>query len=484
MMRLWTIAVTVAFGLGIAFTQGPISNPLLNSDWPTWGRDMRRSHFANNVAGPNRPAVLWFARGGALEEPAIPGNRLWVPQHPDSGSRYTRYTIFEGATGFTRSSIGPFWGQPATPIFVSVAVYYVDDLRNRNQLRPPTQGVAYMLSGGQYDSLFVSPSPVDGFPDFSITLRGVPAYRTGFGAVTDSSYTYPIFADNFGRLFIFYFAWIVDVDQNNPLVVEGVAPDFGIVGDIPLLSAVLSSVSSDQSGSLVLLGLHNGIVEAFRMTNPRSPQRAWTTSIQSLSNGGISSDTIDRPVAVTSNNQIAIVCGSNSGRVYGVRMTDGIRLWEYRADNQSDKAVMGGPSIGPDPNNANEDTVYIVVRDTALRSAVHAIRASNGTRKWVYTLPNLSRCTPTIDQNGVVYLGDDRGFLYAINPDGRVKWRFYLGAPIRVAPVLGRFTIRGQPTPVMFVAAANRFLYAIVDQLSFGSGAGSGIGGIGSGISP
>jgi hypothetical protein len=36
----------------------------------------------------------------------------------------------------------------------------------------------------------------------------------------------------------------------------------------------------------------------------------------------------------------------------------------------------------------------------------------------------------------------------------------------------------------MFVAAANRFLYAIVDQLSFGSGAGSGIGGIGSGISP
>ena len=468
MMRLWTIGIITACGFATALAQGPVSNPLLNSDWPTWGRDMRRSHFANNVVGPNNPVVLWFRRNGALEEPTIAGSELWAPQHPDSGLRYTRYTVFDGLSGNLLGSLGPYWGQPASVIFMNVAVYYVDDFNNLNQLRPPSQGVAYMLSGGQYDALFVSPSPEPDFPGFSITLRGIPAYRTGFGAVTDSFYTYPIFADNFGRFYIYYFAWYVDVDQNDPTIVEGVAPDFGRVGIIRIPSSVLSSVSSNQNGSRVLLGLHNGAIRAYDMSNPLAPTPVWSTSIPALSNGDVSSDTVDRPVAVTSNNQIAIVCGSNSGRVYGVQMTNGSRLWEYQAGG----AVMGGPSIGPDPNNPNEDTVYIVVRHSPTQSAIHAIRASNGVSKWVYTLPNVSRCTPTIDQSGVLYVGDDRGFLYAINPNGTLKWQLYLGAPIRVAPVLGRFSFGGPPIPVMFVAAANRFLYAIVDQSVLSSGIG------------
>jgi outer membrane protein assembly factor BamB len=174
----------------------------------------------------------------------------------------------------------------------------------------------------------------------------------------------------------------------------------------------------------------------------------------------VPSDSVDRPIAVTSNNQTAIVCASNSGRVYGVAMADGSRQWECQAGG----AIMGGPSIGPDPNNGNEDTVYIVVRHSPTQSAIHAIRASDGAGKWVRVLPNVSRCTPTIDRNGVLYLGDERGFLYAINPNGTVKWQTYLSAPIRIAPVMGEFNYRGQPTTIMFVAASNRFLYAIVDQ--------------------
>jgi outer membrane protein assembly factor BamB len=191
----------------------------------------------------------------------------------------------------------------------------------------------------------------------------------------------------------------------------------------------------------------------------------------------VPSDSVDRPIAVTSNNQTAIVCASNSGRVYGVAMADGSRQWEYQAGG----AIMGGPSIGPDPNNANEDTVYIVVRHSPTQSAIHAIRASNGEEKWVRVLPNVSRCTPTIDRNGVLYLGDERGFLYAIYPDNRVKWQTYLSAPIRIAPVMGEFTYNNNPTTIMYVAASNRFLYAIVDQsvLSAGIGPGAGTGGLG-----
>jgi len=316
-----------------------------------------------------------------------------------------------------------------------------------------------MLSGGQYECLLFSPSPVPGIPPVSWTIRGLPAYRTGFGAMTDGFYIYPVFADNFGNIVFLYLAWIVVVDSNGNIL--RVIPDYGrfIFDQIP--SAALSSVSGTRDGLLLLFGFHNGLVAAVAVDLfAGTIDYAWFTSIQGLSGGEVASDSVDRPIAVTSDETRAIVCGSNSGRVYGVSLANGSRQWEYQAGG----AIMGGPSIGPDPNNGNEETVYIVVRHSPTQSAIHAIRASDGRGKWVRVLPNVSRCTPTIDQNGVLYIGDDRGFLYAINPNNSVKWQLYLGSPIRVAPVIGEFEFRGNPTTFMFVAASNRLLYAIVDR--------------------
>ena len=478
-MKRWTIGVIAAIGLLGAFAQPPITEPLLTgAPWPTWGRDMRRSHFVD-LAGPNTPAVLWFTRGGALEEPGIPGNSLWVPQHPAQGARYTRYTFYNPVTGRATGSFGPFWGQPSTPIFLNAAVFIIDN--NGNFVLPPEPWEALMLSGGQYECLLFSPSPVLGYPDVFWTIRGIPAYRTSFGAFTDGFYIYPVFADNFGNITILFLAWIVVVDPNT-LQVQRVIADYGGVIFDQIPSAALSSVSSNQSGSLLLLGFHNGLVVAIDTT---IFDYAWFTSIPTLSDSGngpeVPSDSVDRPIAVTSNNQTAIVCASNSGRVYGVAMADGSRQWEYQAE----RPIMAGPSIGPDPNRRNEDTVYIVVRHSPTQSAIHAIRASDGEGKWVHVLPNVSRCTPTIDQNGVLYIGDERGFLYAITLDNdgqpTVKWQTYLSAPIRIAPVMGEFTYNNNPTTIMYVAASNRFLYAIVDQsvLSTGISPGTGVGGLG-----
>jgi hypothetical protein len=474
-MKRWTIGVISAIGLLGAFAQPPITEPLLTgAPWPTWGRDMRRSHFVD-LAGPNTPAVLWFTRGGALEEPGIPGNSLWVPQHPAQGSRYTRYTFYNPVTGRATGSFGPFWGQPSTPIFLNAAVFIIDN--NGNFVLPPEPWEALMLSGGQYECLLFSPSPVLGYPDVFLTIRGIPAYRTSFGAFTDGFYIYPVFADNFGNVTVLFLAWFVVVDPNT-LQLQDVIADYG--GDIILQvpSAALSSVSSNQSGSRLLLGFHSGLVVAI---NTATLRPEWVTNIPTLSDSGsgpvVPSDSVDRPIAVTSNNQTAIVCASNSGRVYGVAMADGSRQWEYQAE----RPIMAGPSIGPDPNRSYEDTVYIVVRHSPTQSAIHAIRASNGEGKWVRELPNVSRCTPTIDRNGVLYIGDERGFLYAITPDNRVKWQTYLSAPIRIAPVMGEFTYNNNPTTIMYVAASNRFLYAIVDQsvLSTGISPGTGVGGLG-----
>lgn len=457
-MRRWTTTLIAVIGLTSAFAQPAITEPLLtDAPWPTWGRDMRRSHFVDDLSGPNQPAVLWFSRGGALEEPAIPGPSLWAPQHPATGSRYTRYTFYNPVNGRATGSFGPFWGQPSTPIFLNAAVFIVDN--DGVPVLPPVPWDALMLSGGQYECLLFSATPVDGYPDVSWTIRGVPAYRTGFGATTDGNYILPVFADNFGNIIFLFLAWFVEV--NDDLEIQDVVADYGglIFDQIP--SAALSSVSSNQDGSLLLFGFHNGLVVAIDFT---IFDYAWFTDIPTLSDSGsgpeVLSDSVDRPIAVTSDNATAIVCGSNSGRVYGVAMADGSRQWEYQAGG----AIMAGPSIGPDPGNGNEDTVYIVVRHSPTQSAIHAIRASDGAGKWVRVLPNVSRCTPTIDQDGVLYIGDERGFLYAINPNNSVRWQTYLGAPIRIAPVMGEFDYNGDPTPIMYVAASNRFLYAIVDQ--------------------
>lgn len=475
-MRRWTIGITVVLGLLGAFAQPPITEPLLTgAPWPTWGRDMRRSHFVDNLAGPNTPAVLWFTRGGALEEPGIPGESLWIPQHPAQGSRYTRYTFYNPVNGRATGSFGPFWGQPSTPIFLNAAVFIVDN--NGNPVRSPEPWEALMLSGGQYECLFYSPSPVLGYPDVFLTIRGIPAYRTSFGAFTDGNFIYPVYADNLGNIFVIRFAWRVVLDGSGN--VQSVTPLYLQRRVYRGLPAALGTVSSNRAGSILLLGFHDGLVLALSTSIPLALPIEWLTTFQTLS-GGVS-DSVDRPIAVTSDESTAIVCGSNSGRVYGVAMADGSRQWEYQAGG----AIMGGPSIGPDPNNGNEDTVYIVVRHSPTQSAIHAIRASDGAGKWVRVLPNVSRCTPTIDQNGVLYIGDERGFLYAITLDNdgqpTVKWQTYLSAPIRIAPVMGEFTYNNNPTTIMYVAASNRFLYAIVDQsvLSTGISPGTGVGGLG-----
>ncbi|MCS6919003.1 MAG: PQQ-binding-like beta-propeller repeat protein, partial [Fimbriimonadales bacterium] len=326
-----------------------------------------------------------------------------------------------------------------------------------------------MLSGGQYECLLFSATPVDGYPDVFWTIRGFPAYRTSFGAFTDGNYIYPVFADNFGNIIILYLAWFVEV--NDQLEVQDVIADYGGVIFDQIPAASLSAVSGTTAGDRLLLGFHNGLVLA---VDPSVLDYAWITDVPTLSDNGngaeVLSDMVDRPIAITSNDQTAIVCASNSGRVWGVATADGSRQWEYQAN----RAIMAGPSIGPDPNNSNEDTVYVVVRHSASQSAIHAIRASDGALKWVRVLPNISRCNPTIDQNGVLYLGDDRGFLYAFNPNNTPRWQLNLGAPIRVAPVLA--DVNGVAT--LFVAASNRFLYAIVDQSALSTGIAPGAGSI------
>jgi len=456
------------------------------ASWPVWGADFRRSHYVPTLSGPTNPAVRWFLPGGALEEPAFVGllefdalpqaSAAWVPRHTAVGrASTTLYSRVVGLTGAAVDTVYPFWGQPITPMFINIPIIY---FLNNNPVPPPpgfpTEVYARVLSGGQYDLQFFSPvspdlillglSPLT--PPFRATLRGIPNYRANGVAFifTDSGLQFSIlaFANNLGRINFYFPYWRVNITVSGSppqIQIQNAVGVFGNLGSLPAPGSY-GVASATSNGALLLFGFHNGVVRAFDTVGLVT---AWQTTLTALSNNEITSDAVDRPITVTSNDALGIVCASNSGRIYGVNLTDGSRAWEYRAGG----AVMGGPSIGPDPNNANEDTVYIVVRHSAQRSALHAVRASDGTQKWVRVLPTISRCTPTIDADGVVYLGDDRGTLYALNPDNTLRWQLSLAGPIRVAPVLANVfnPQNNQIEPTLIVAASNRFLYGIVDSL-------------------
>ncbi|MCS6923006.1 MAG: PQQ-like beta-propeller repeat protein [Fimbriimonadales bacterium] len=471
---------------------GVLPDPNIAS-WPVWGADFRRSHHVPSLAGPTNPAVRWFLPGGALEEPAyvgllefdspIPLSAGWVPRRATiQRATTTLYSRFDGITGTPLQTVYPFWGQPTTPMFIIIPIIY---FLNNNPLPAappgfPTEVYARVLSGGQYEMQLYSPVPADLIPlglspltpPFSVVVRGIPNYRANGAAFLFTSagglqFTILSFANNVRRINYYFPYWRVNITVSGMQI--QIQNAVGVLGNLGSLSAPGSYgvASATSDGALLLYGFHNGVVRAFDTT---ALDIAWQTSIAALSNNEVTTDAVDRPIAITSDDAVGIVCASNSGRIYGVNLSNGARLWEYQAGG----AVMGGPSIGPDPNNSNEDTVYIVVRHSAQQSALHAIRASDGAQKWLRVLPAISRCTPTIDADGVVYLGDDRGVLYAINPDNSLRWQLSLAGPIRIAPVLANVfnPETNQIEPTLLVAASNRFLYAIVDQSVLASGSG------------
>jgi outer membrane protein assembly factor BamB len=65
---------------------------------------------------------------------------------------------------------------------------------------------------------------------------------------------------------------------------------------------------------------------------------------------------------------------------------------------------------------------------------------TNGTLKWKCDVGGNIRSSPAIDENGIIYAGDDStadGKLFAIYPNGTIKWSYHIGADILSSPVIG-----------------------------------------------
>jgi outer membrane protein assembly factor BamB len=61
----------------------------------------------------------------------------------------------------------------------------------------------------------------------------------------------------------------------------------------------------------------------------------------------------------------------------------------------------------------------------------------DGTLRWSFGTGDQVRSSPTVASDGTIYFGSDDEYLYAVNPDGSQKWRYQTGGSVYSSPAIG-----------------------------------------------
>ncbi len=119
----------------------------------------------------------------------------------------------------------------------------------------------------------------------------------------------------------------------------------------------------------------------------------------------------------------SIYFGAGDGVFYALN-SDGSEKWKFNTVDSN--PITGSAAIGED------GSIYFGTKVGALGSGpvIYALN-SNGSEKWKIVLDIDSETTtsvvltcPTIGMNGTIYIGSFNGYMYALNPDGTVKFEY------------------------------------------------------------
>lgn len=110
----------------------------------------------------------------------------------------------------------------------------------------------------------------------------------------------------------------------------------------------------------------------------------------------------------------------------------GVIVWEYETEGQ----ILSSPAIGPD-GTIYFVTSYDVSTGPKLKLFLEALDQS-GRSKWRFQLLEdttkdvfaFGDVSPSVVADGTVYVGTAEGNLFAIHPDGSLKWKYRAGGSI------------------------------------------------------
>ncbi len=124
---------------------------------------------------------------------------------------------------------------------------------------------------------------------------------------------------------------------------------------------------------------------------------------------------------------------------YDTSMVTGEEIWRYRMGS-----VISSPAIDKD------GTIYV-----GSGSSLYAIN-SDGRLKWRFKTGGGVSSSPAIAKDGTIYVGSNDGKLYAIYPNGTLKWQFSVTPRnwVSSSPAIGK-------DGTIYVGSTDYFIYAI-----------------------
>ncbi len=132
---------------------------------------------------------------------------------------------------------------------------------------------------------------------------------------------------------------------------------------------------------------------------------------------GGATDILSSPV-IGSDGTIYFGCGQSIVALF----SNGTLRWQHSTNH----LVYSSPAIGDD------GTVYCGCHDTCL----YALYPNNGTEKWKFHTGDWIRVSPCIADDGTIYCVSLDGYLYAIHENGTMKWRTWVEAG--TSPTIGQ----------------------------------------------
>jgi outer membrane protein assembly factor BamB len=127
--------------------------------------------------------------------------------------------------------------------------------------------------------------------------------------------------------------------------------------------------------------------------------------------------------------------------LYAIRATDGSSLWNFTMNNGKN-AMVGWLAVG-------DGVIYASVMDASTpdtsRGHIYALRSTTGSLLWHYD-DNKTSPSNVLLANGVIYVStysqDSKSMVYALRAgDGSMLWRHGIGQDIYNAPVLNGTTV-------------------------------------------
>ncbi len=116
---------------------------------------------------------------------------------------------------------------------------------------------------------------------------------------------------------------------------------------------------------------------------------------------------------------------ANSSFVFAINPDNGSMVWRYPEKANAKLSFYAPPAISTDG--------LVVVGDYA--NTIHALNASTGVQTWSYTTGNRIIASAVIDGDTILVPSTDR-FLYALNPQGQLLWKFETDRPIWAQPLV------------------------------------------------